>query len=279
MEINKDEVSALMTFSANKGIELSSDICTPLIHYLEPDSELAEVEVDVVNKPLAKDEPTLSQIHTAYSKLNKLTKPVTGSSILASRNAKINTWPLIAITILFVILVLGNEIVSLVAEDGDVAPDSWLHWLINFQKYILDILVPLFWGGLGSCIYLLKRISDVASEYTFHPDRLGGWGTRITLGAVLGGVIQYIYDPANLTSTGIDNNALAFLVGLSIKVVYGALEKTVAVLGEKMNLDNTKSSSKDKKTFEEMAVNMVADKNTSVEKRKMIMDLINMDDK
>ena len=122
----------------------------------------------------------------------------------------------------------------------------------------------------------MKLYSDLANDKAFDADRVDGWGSRIVLGALLGGIIQYIYSPAFLTSSGIDGLALAFLVGLSVKVVYGALEKTIEIIADKMNLHATKSSKADKKSFEEMAISMAARKDIGEEQRKLILKVIDI---
>ena len=90
----------------------------------------------------------------------------------------------------------------------------------------------------GSCVYLLKTLSDRASERSFDRRQLQGWGTRIMLGAILGAVVQYLYNPASFTTEAfkLDASAVAFFTGVGVKVVYGAIEKTIDMLASKMNL-------------------------------------------
>jgi hypothetical protein len=37
-----------------------------------------------------------------------------------------------------------------------------------------------FWGALGACIYILKRITDEAADHRFDPDKFRGWLTKMT---------------------------------------------------------------------------------------------------
>lgn len=118
--------------------------------------------------------------------------------------------------------------------------------MIKFQRYVLNNLSPFFWGGLGACVYLMKRLTDLAGDRAFDRKQMQGWQTRILLGAILGAVIQYIYSPTKIAETGvsIDLKALAFLTGLGVKVVYGAIEKTLDVLAQKMNLSAIRADEK-----------------------------------
>ena len=52
-----------------------------------------------------------------------------------------------------------------------------------------DLLVPLEWGALGTCTFLMKKISDTLSEFAFEESRARGMGTRGYLGAMLGLIV------------------------------------------------------------------------------------------
>ena len=115
-------------------------------------------------------------------------------------------------------------------DSYDAGELTVLSFVAGFQEYLLDPLSPMAWAGLGSCVYLLKRLTDIAAERQFDSAFLQGWKTRILLGAVLGGVILYIFDTDFIVGTEFDSNGVAFLTGLGVKVVYGALEKLVDTL-------------------------------------------------
>ncbi len=117
-------------------------------------------------------------------------------------------------------------------EDGH----SW-----EFYQYFLRIINPFVWGGLGACVYILKRASDEANNHRFDIEVFRGWWIRVLLGFVLGGAVIYVIDPERLSATGMSEIVLAFLTGLSVKVVYGALEKLVSEISEKFSLDTTQS--------------------------------------
>lgn len=144
-------------------------------------------------------------------------------------------------------MILLNVFLKSGFDDLVKPEEGFLSYLIAFQRYVLDYLSPFLWGAMGSCVYLLKIFSDLAESHTFNENKLQGWGTRITLGAVLGGVIQFVYDLSVFIngSLKLDANAIGFLPGVGVKVVYGALEKTIESLSALMNLDSIKKEKKE----------------------------------
>jgi hypothetical protein len=151
--------------------------------------------------------------------------------------------------------------------------------VVHFQYSFIRINASFahILGGLGSCIFLLKRFSDIASDRTFDSDFIGGWQTRVLLGAILGGVIQYIYDPGFIIESGMDENALAFLVGLSVKVFYGALEKLIDAVADKLNLNAIRRNKTEKSNFSELIVKRIAAGNLSDEQRNALLKLLDGD--
>jgi hypothetical protein len=264
--INKDEIKALLSYAANNKIKLEKECRDILFKALDVRKSGSEESLDESN------------IYDAYRELSNQTHPVTGITIIASKDVRKHVKPVIRYAILFFILALSNEMMAMMFADGDIADGSLKSDMMFFQAYVLDKLAPVFWGGLGSCVYLMKLYSDLARDRIFDPDKFGGWGPRVVLGAILGGIIQYIYAPEFLTSSGIDDLALAFLVGLSVKIVYGALEKTIEAIAGVMNLDSTQATKKDKKSFREMAVQMAASKDLTQEQREMLLKVIEMTD-
>ena len=260
--LNKEEIKKLLNFAANNSVSLSIDDLRILYNFVDGTSEFC-----------------ISDVHQSYSKLCQKTSPVTGHTIISSLGVKRNVWPVLSLALLFFVLVLANELMAIMFDDGDIAEGTFASSMMFFQIYFLDQLSPVLWGGLGSCVYLMKFYADLAKDKLFDLDKAGGWGTRVVLGSILGGIIQYIYSPELLTSSGIDNHALAFLVGLSVKVVYGALEKTIEAIADKMNLDSTHSNKKNKKSFREMAIKMAANKDLSDEDRYLILQVLDIDKK
>jgi hypothetical protein len=141
--------------------------------------------------------------------------------------------------------------------------------------HTIQYFSPFMWGALGSCVYILKRISDEAAAYRFDPDKFQGWQTRALLGAVLGGTITYIVDPAAFTSATLSSTAVAFLSGLGTKIVYGGLERLITLLSEKLNLDAV-AKTKSKSGIAEFLAREISNTNpaTEPEKYKVLVQLL-----
>ncbi|MCV2884169.1 hypothetical protein OE749_05640 [Aestuariibacter sp. AA17] len=271
-EINPTEVKALLKYAAeNKILVPEHDLIVLQTHIVESDTQREHtLQEQVLN---------FGEVHRAYANLCSLTYPVSGQTVVDSNATKLSVAAIIVFTVLFFGLAITNEIMALYFGDIDVPEESELADIVWFQEYVLNTLSPLFWGAIGSCIYLLKRISDFKKAKTFSRDKLQGWGTRITLGAVLGGVIQYVFDTDVISSSGIDDNALALLVGLSVKVVYGAVEKTVDTLVEKFNLDAVRSGKPKQKNIAEAIASFVTQPSLSDEERKTVLSVLEIYDK
>ena len=117
--------------------------------------------------------------------------------------------------------------------------EGMLHILYLVHQHVLNILEPFVWGCLGACVFLLKSLYDIAQDRQFDKERLHGWWLRVVLGGVLALVVVRLFNLKDLGAVEgveIDAVAIAFLVGLGVKVVYGAFERMVGLLADKMNL-------------------------------------------
>lgn len=235
--VPREEAMALIRFVTDRGLDKEAKITVPLKQALD-------------QRDAATDDPARQQADDAvireYGKLTGITYDrfsVNGRSVLQSEKAAWRSWAIISYSLGFFFFAMGTEMLDLYFGDTPVPDAGFYHGLSNVHSHVLTLLSPFFWGGLGACVYLLKKLSDFASEQKFDPVLLKGYQTRIWLGALLGAVVQYIFfDAENITSTKVmfGANAVAFLSGVGVKVVYGAIEKTVASLGEAMNLDALK---------------------------------------
>lgn len=268
--VSREEVAELLKFATDKGIEVPNDILKPLVAFVNKANLASSIEQDD-NKSSCNG---TFEIYKCYSALTRTTQPVTGKTILHSRDYKKSVKYIKYWAIFFLFFALINEIFGMYLSDSSVPDDGWWLWGFNLHLYLLSPLSPILWGGLGSCIFLLKRFSDIAADRTFDKDFVGGWQTRVLLGAILGGVIQYIYDPGFIINSGMDENALAFFVGLSVKVFYGVLEKLIETIAEKLNLNAVRRSKSEKIAFSEQIVKRIAEGNLSDEQHKALMSLL-----
>jgi hypothetical protein len=231
------------------------DEITALVHYasergLDPEGKLLVPLTDALSIYTRKNTPVPEKCNSArtvlqfYTKLAKLTYPVNGHTLIETQSIRYYlSWPIIY-AILFLALALGNEILKgWFLKIG--APEEELYRsLFNIQHYVLEPLSPFFWGGLGACVYLLKRLTDFAADMSFDSKQLQGWQTRIWLGAILGAVaFQYIYpESAKLSADDMKFSAkpVAFLTGVGVRVIYGALEKLIDFLAVKLDISPPK---------------------------------------
>lgn len=227
--IDEPEIIELMRYAAYLGLDDDHGVIGPLC---EAVNAYQRTEDEVQKEKLA------CEILKNYGALCKLTHPVNGGTLVDTAQILKHIWPIVCWALVFLVLGFGNEMLDVYFNDLANTPGAAYAWLGNFQNYVLDYASPFIWGGLGACVYLLKRLSDRASQRTFYAKVLHGYNVRILLGAILGSTVVYLYDPASLTDgkVRLDANAIAFLAGVGTKVVYGAIEKTIETLGEKMNL-------------------------------------------
>ncbi|OBP16285.1 hypothetical protein A5320_02425 [Rheinheimera sp. SA_1] len=191
-----------------------------------------------------------AKIVTAYTKLCSITLPVTGASIIHSKNPNIRWlyfWNLFFLVICLSSLVIANlHIYSTTAAECH----CWIN-LSDYSIHYYPVLSGLLWGGLGSCVYLLKKVNDISQSREFDPDVFTGIFSRIMLGATLGWVVVNIFDMDTLDVDGVSVPAVAFLTGLSVKVVYGFLEKVVGELEQKFKLHSLKGNNAPKVSFKD----------------------------
>ena len=92
------------------------------------------------------------------------------------------------------------------------------------------LLIPVAWGALGACTALAKRVSDRLAAMSYEENRMQGLPARIFLGAALALVLNILVfvesvAPAEDAPTlGFGPIAAAFLAGLFVQHIYGALE-------------------------------------------------------
>lgn len=277
------EVAALLHFASERAVDPTCEITGPLhLAAQNLETSLALGAAQESAGPGSQDSQSQDQSHAKlacqYSKLCKLTYPVTGRTLIQTEQFFYPTvFPLHSFALLFLLLTVGSEILKAWLGDQPEPEEGWVLWILNFQRYVLDYCSPFFWGALGSVTYLLKRLSDLAEDRIFDSASSHGWTTRILLGAILGGIVQYIYDPSVFVSAGagfkMSANALGFLTGVGVKVVYGAIEKTIETLATKMNLDAIRTTKFETASVRTFLIKQLA-KEDDPDKRRVLNDLI-----
>lgn len=231
----EDEVNALIRYATEQSIDQEGNILGPLnkalYAYIQADPS------DRVNQSEA--------VLTLYTRLTALTRPVNGRTLLDTNNPGCIFLWIGLITIILLVCGLGTSMLGDWFANHPEPEEGCLLNLYLIHQHILILLEPFFWGCLGACVYLFKTLSDYLQNRAFDKERLHGWILRIALGGILALVVVRLFDLKELGTiegANIDAIAVAFLVGLGVKVVYGAFEKMVEVLAEKMNLGTIRRS-------------------------------------
>ncbi len=226
--VDLSEVKALMHFVSERALDPEAKIIAPLHNAVAAQALASSREGFIAAN---------AEVLKRYSELCELTYPTLGVNGRTVRNtsaAVVHMAGLIFVSLLFVSFAMASEIVqnfnpSLDSLNGVMTPDKLKLLKVLFDVAI-DPLSPFFWGGVGSCMYLLKTLSDKMSTTTFDSQRLQSYGylTRILTGAVLGYVIAtLIFTQAGLETQKVGPDAIGFLSGLSVKAVYGGLEALI----------------------------------------------------
>jgi hypothetical protein len=117
-----------------------------------------------------------------------------------------------------------------------VAPNDW-----NRARLLVETLVPFAYGGLGSCVYLLRSAHSFIAERTFDDRRKPEYYNRILLGVISGGTIllftRHLAD-GNEQVIAVSGAALGFLAGYSTEFLFQAIERVIAAILPRVGLDS-----------------------------------------
>jgi len=195
---------------------------------VKTDQEVIEKEHDVVK---------------LYTKLNKVVYPLSGNTINQSlTHKKTKSRSLLTTTLTLLFLVSFSEIVKNSLLHMDIPERGMLHFLNFLQRDILELMSPMFWGALGSCVFLMKRRYDFIEAYEFDPSRYKSNWIRILLGGILAFIFVYVMDLKSFgeASTGLSAQAMAFFVGLSVRAVYNGMENLINTMANSFSKKNVR---------------------------------------
>lgn len=267
-----DEVRSLIRYASEEGInpELVADTYKKLRIFEKHCNDSADIE--------ALDKARVSLLKT-YTELCNATRNinghVTGRTVRDSMELAKHTGRLVIITFSFLVWGLLSEALGVYFAKNPVQVSAAAKYIWFFYEYGLRILNPFFWGGLGACVYVLKRSYDAARVHAFDMETFGGWGIRVVLGFVLGGAVLYVINPTTI-GTGISDVVIAFLTGLSTKIVYGALEKLIMEISNRFQLDSTQPASHRAGVINEFLAERLSkvDPQKDREKYQVLVDLL-----
>lgn len=188
-----------------------------------------------------------------YVVLSAKTAPISGRVLLDSEYSGRHLCWLVLSTVLLIFVAAAEGVLRFALQDL-TPPHHFELFSAHGIQYVLDYLNPYVWGALGACVYLLKHLYDIASRQQFDAVLFRGWWVRLVLGAVLGGVVNQIFnfqseEGAAVAVAELSKNAVAFLTGLGVRVVYGAFERAVQLLAEKMNIGRTAAAAQSRETI------------------------------
>jgi cell division protein FtsB len=101
--------------------------------------------------------------------------------------------------------------------------------LISLEALNVYVL-PLFYGLLGACAYVLRRLSHEIRDYVYSPESDIRLMLRLYLGALSGFAVAWFLNES--TAPGVASSiaplALAFVAGYSVEVVFAAMDNLVS---------------------------------------------------
>jgi hypothetical protein len=98
--------------------------------------------------------------------------------------------------------------------------------LQSMASYVL----PLLYGLVGACAYVLRAISRDMRDVVFFAGSPVHYRLRLLLGALSGIAIGWFFTPEQLPSglAGIQPLALAFLAGYSVELLFAAMDRFIS---------------------------------------------------
>jgi len=112
-------------------------------------------------------------------------------------------------------------------------------------RIFLELLTPWAYGGLGACVYLLRKAHTYIAERSFDVHRKPEYYNRILLGVIAGGAILLFVD--RLTNDEgqiiqLSSAALGFLAGYNTDFLFKAIERVIAAILPKVGVDTVKTA-------------------------------------
>ena len=238
--VSTREVVALIHYITERGMDPDGEIVRPL-HDALANYRQAETVEDRIK--------WTNEVLVGYSRLCKITYSDNCVNGRTLRDSTLSTWYMSTVIVWGLIFVVSAFSIHFIEYwstkvQGRVDSESWQIFLAFISDTGSVQIAPLFYGGLGACIYLLRSLSKKAAEGTFDARKLQGVGARIFLGAIFGFiVVNLIFDTSEsdgvdlLERFGLDTlemNAVAFFCGLGVKAIYSVFSKIIDLIHQKI---------------------------------------------
>lgn len=227
------EANALALYVARHGDTLPDDTGKALY------DALLQAVANATSKCSADHWKALMKTYAEVTAVTYANRGVNGRTILDTQTKSRSSWrrlfaprhrPVTIGVALFVFALVMEGLMSWIGRISDPGVLTGLQRFAYFSVGALSsFLVPAAWGGIGACVFLMKRLSDKLFDMAYEEARLRGDVTRIFLGAMFGVVIVVLVFPSfgeqiQLGEVNLMPATAAFVAGLGVKPVYAGFE-------------------------------------------------------
>jgi hypothetical protein len=115
----------------------------------------------------------------------------------------------------------------------------------NTIMQLVQLLIPFAYGGLGSCVYLLRSAHTYIHERTFDIRRTPEYFNRIVLGTISGGAIILFVSEIATDDGGVvqlSSAALGFLAGYSTDFLFNTIERVIGAILPKVGIRSVRQN-------------------------------------
>jgi hypothetical protein len=188
-------------------------------------------------KPVTAD--TLKATSDEFGSTTPVFAPLAPKSAAIIWSRKLSAWTLLVVAV----ALLGEwfETVYGPLPEGQQAANT-APSIGNALQFVLKLLVPFTYGGIGACVYLLKASHTHIHMRQFDPLRISEYYSRMILGAVAGGMIVLLVQQiqGDKETIRFSAAALGFLAGYNNELLFAAIERISAAILPKIGLDSVK---------------------------------------
>jgi hypothetical protein len=112
-----------------------------------------------------------------------------------------------------------------------VKKDEVADAIVSVGSMLGGFFLPLLYGALGTCAFILRDLYAQMVERSFDPRRTGEFVVRLFLGMLSGITLQWIFvKDGNTIPGGITPAVLAFLGGYSVELLFTAVDRLLAAV-------------------------------------------------
>jgi hypothetical protein len=127
----------------------------------------------------------------------------------------------------------GFRAVSLVLGRFGINEETVKNVIEPIAIGVTKFLLPMLYGALGACAYILRVVIPLVHDRTFERRRTGDYGTRVYLGMLSGVAIQWLLSGATTEkeiAARFTPATLAFVAGYSVEVLFTLIDAIIAAM-------------------------------------------------